>query len=79
MSREGALTLADVRSPTLAIVCEPCSRRGHYNVAKLIERHGDAKLTDLLVTLADCQRARSANVHDRCRAVYDRLSVNDGL
>jgi hypothetical protein len=32
--------------------------------------HGDAKLTDILVTLVDCQRARSASVHDRCKAVY---------
>ena len=63
MPRNGSITLADVRSPTLAIVCEPCGRHGRYNVAKLIERHGDAKLTDLLVTLADCQRARSGNVH----------------
>ena len=73
MPRDGALTLSDVRSPTLAIVCEPCSRRGHYNVAKLIERYDDAKLTDLLVTLADCQRARSASVHDRCKAMYKGL------
>jgi hypothetical protein len=44
-------------------------------VAKLIEEHGDAKLTDLLVTLADCQKARSASVHDRCKAVYRQLLV----
>jgi hypothetical protein len=32
--------------------------------------HGDAKLTDLLWTLADCPKARSVSVHDRCKAVY---------
>jgi hypothetical protein len=32
--------------------------------------HGDAKLTDLLVTLADCEKARSPSVHDRCKATY---------
>jgi hypothetical protein len=32
--------------------------------------HCDAKLTDLLVTLAACPKARSASVHDRCEAVY---------
>jgi hypothetical protein len=48
MPRGGALTLADVHGLTLGIVCEPCGRRGRYNVAKLIEEHGDAKLTDLL-------------------------------
>jgi len=70
MPRDGAFTLTDVRAPTLSLVCEPCGRRGRYNVARLIEQHGDAKLTDLLVTLADCRKARSASVHDRCKAVY---------
>jgi hypothetical protein len=73
MPRDGALTLSDVRSPSLSIVCEPCGRRGRYNVAKFMEEHGDAKLTDLLVTLADCQRARSASVYDRCKAGYEGL------
>jgi hypothetical protein len=73
MPRDGALTLADVSGPTLGIVCEPCGRRGRYSVAKLMEEHGDAKLTDLLVTLADCQKARSASIHDRCKAVYEGL------
>jgi hypothetical protein len=27
MPRDGALTLSDVRGPTLTIVCEPCGRR----------------------------------------------------
>jgi hypothetical protein len=35
-----------------------------------MEQHGGAKLTDLLSRLADCPRARSASVHDRCEAVY---------
>jgi hypothetical protein len=54
MPRDGAVVLSDLRNPTLSIVCEPCGRRGTYNVARLIERHGDAKLTDLLQTLANC-------------------------
>jgi hypothetical protein len=33
----------------------------------LMERHGDAKLTDLFSTLADCPKTRSASVHDRAR------------
>jgi hypothetical protein len=74
MSRDGAMTLSDVSRPSLSIVCAPCGRCGRYNVAKLIERYGDAKLTDLLQTLADCQKAHSASVHDRCRAVFERLS-----
>jgi hypothetical protein len=39
-----------------------------YSVAKLIERHGDAKLTDLLRVLAACPRERSTGIHDRCKA-----------
>ena len=77
MPRDGALTLSDVRGPTLAVVCQPCVRRGRYAVAKLIQEHGDAKLTELLVTLANCPKARSARMYDRCKAVYEGLV--DGL
>ena len=73
MPRDGTLTLSDVRGPCLSIVCAPCGRCGRYNVAKLIERYGDAKLTDLLLVLAECQKTHSASVHDRCKAVYEGL------
>ncbi len=73
MPRDGALTLSDVRSSTLSIVCEPCSMCGVYNVARLMERHGDAKLPELLQTLTNCPKAHSANIHDRCKAVYSGL------
>ena len=75
MPRDGALTLSDVRQPTLSIVCEPCARRGAYKVARLMELHGDAKLTDLLHTLANCPKARSTSIHDRCKAVFEGLAV----
>ena len=69
----GAVALADVREPTLAILCEPCGGRGCYNLKRLIaERGTDAKLPDLFVTLADCDKARSLSIHDRCRARYER-------
>ena len=48
-------------------------RRGRYNVDRLMAEHDDAKLTDLLVTLADCEKALSFRVHDRCKAVYEGL------
>jgi hypothetical protein len=73
MPRDGALTLSDVLSPTLSIVCEPCNRRGRYSVARLVEEHGDARLTDLLQTLANCPKAHSASIHDRCKVVYEGL------
>ena len=41
-------------------------------MTRLLEEHGDAKLTDLLQTLADCPKTRSASVHDRCKAVYEK-------
>jgi hypothetical protein len=44
-----------------------CARRGRYSVAKLMAEHGNAKLTDLLLTLADCPKAVSVSVHDRCK------------
>ena len=75
MPRDGSIVLSDVRSPTLSIVCEPCGRRGRYNVAALIEAHGDAKLTDLLVTLVKCHRAGSSNVYDRCRARFATVEL----
>ena len=72
MPRDGALNLSDVRGQTLSIVCQRCDRRGRYALRKLIEQHGDAKLTDLLVTLADCPKTRSASVHDKCKALHAR-------
>ena len=75
MPDHASLTLSDVKTPTLTIVCSPCSRLERYDVARLIAQHGNAKLTDLLQTLADCQKARSASIRDRCKAVYERLVV----
>jgi len=75
MPRDGALTLSEVLSPTLSIVCEPCNRHGRYSVARLVEEHGDAKLTELIVTLTNCPKARSASIHERCKAVFERLVV----
>jgi hypothetical protein len=35
--------------------------------------HCDAKLTDLLRALADYPKARSASIHERCKARYAGL------
>ena len=48
MPRDGAFILSDVLGPTLSIGCEPCGRHETYKVARLMERYGDAKMTDLL-------------------------------
>ena len=47
MPRDASPILCVVRGPMLAIVCEPCGRRGRYSVARPIEEHSNAKLTDL--------------------------------
>jgi hypothetical protein len=44
MTRDGALTLSGVPSPTLAIVGEPGGRRGRYRLDRLMADHGDAML-----------------------------------
>jgi hypothetical protein len=65
MPCDGAFILSDVRGLTLSIICEQCGRRETHSLARLMERHGDAELTDLLQSLANCQKARSASIHDR--------------
>jgi hypothetical protein len=67
-----AITLADVREPTLTIVCE---RYGRYSVKRLIAAHGaDARLPDLLTTLANCKKAGEFGIHDRCKAKFEGFS-----
>jgi hypothetical protein len=70
-----AFTLADVRDPTLTIVCLPCGRRGRYDVQRLIEKHGDAKILYLLADLTNCPKTQSADIYDRCKARYEGLST----
>ena len=73
MPRDGSLTLSEVHGPTL---CEECGRRGRYNVEWLIAAHGDAKLTDLLTTLADCDKARSFRSMIDARGVRRALDAD---
>jgi hypothetical protein len=68
--RDHAHTLSDFLVPTLSIECEPCGRRGRYNVAKLIEQYGDAKLPELRHILGNCPKAKSQSIHDRCQVRY---------
>jgi hypothetical protein len=42
----------------------------HVRAEKADHAAGDAKLTDLLRTLADCPLGAPVNIHDRCKAVY---------
>jgi hypothetical protein len=79
MHQDGSLTLTDVRSPTLSIVCEACARRSRYTLARLIDEYGDEKLTQLLRTLASCRKSHSLSTHDGCKMVYEGLAFYNVL
>jgi hypothetical protein len=59
MPRDGTMILSDVRQPTLELICEQCGRRGRYSVARLLAKHGNAKLRELAAEIADCPKART--------------------
>ncbi len=67
MPRDGAMILSDVRQPTLELICEQCGRSGRYSVARLLAKHGDAKLPELAAQIADCPEATTASIYDRCK------------
>src|SRR5271157_2771455 len=71
MPRDGAIVLSDLHAPFLHVVCEPCGRRGSYGVARLMAKHGDAKLTDLLPVLANCSRTTNGSIYDHCKAGFE--------
>jgi hypothetical protein len=68
--RDHAHTLSDFRVPTPSIECEPCGRRGRYNVARRMEKYGDAKLPELRLILANCPKAKAFSFHDPCKVGY---------
>jgi len=70
-----AFTLSDVRGRMLTIVCQPCGRRGRYNVERLLAEHGDAKILYLLSTLTKCPKTESADIYDRCKARYEGFTT----
>jgi len=50
----------------------PCQRKGVYSVARLMAKHGDARLTDLRSFLtADCPNRAKRSIHAQCEAVFD--------
>jgi len=72
MPRQGAITLSDLIAPTLTLVCARCERRGVYSVARLMAKHGDARLTDLRSFLtADCPKRAKFSLHAQCEAKFD--------
>jgi hypothetical protein len=53
--RDHAHTLSYFRVPPLSIECEPCGRRGRYNIARLMEKY--------------CPKAKSFS-RDQCKVRY---------
>jgi hypothetical protein len=74
MPRSGAVTLSDLIDPTLTVACARCQRKGRYSVARLMSKHGDARLTDLRTFLtADCPQRARKSIDARCQALFDPL------
>jgi hypothetical protein len=71
MPRDGAVALSDLADPTSP---SPASPAG-YSVRRLMQKHGDARLTDLLLTIADCPKAKARAIHDPCRAGFEPFRV----
>ena len=73
MPRDGALALSDVSLRPSRLPASRANRHGRYSVARLVEEHGDAKLTERLQTLDSCPKTRSPSIHDQCKVVYEGL------
>jgi hypothetical protein len=53
--------------------------RGVGRVARLIEKHGDARLTDLRAFLsANCPKQASVDYNDRGKALFEKLEYRQG-
>jgi hypothetical protein len=63
--------------------CQSYAKRAaaanNSSVAKLVEEHGDRKLTDLLLRLANCPKTQTTNLHGRCGSVYEGLAIYETL
>ena len=66
----GSLVLSDLASHYLTLVREPCGWRGSLNVARQLDKPGDARLTDHVPALASRDNARVFSLYDRCKARY---------
>jgi hypothetical protein len=70
MPNHGSLVPSDLAARYLALVREPCGWRGRHDVARLLDKPGDAKLTDRMPTVANCDKARTFSLYDRFKARY---------
>jgi hypothetical protein len=68
MPSHGSLVLSDLAAHYLTLVREPRGLRGRLNLARLLDKQGDAKVTDSGACKLD--KARAFNLYDRCKARY---------
>jgi hypothetical protein len=77
MSSRGSVSLDElVGKPTvLDVACHRCDRRGRLSLERLIAEHGVGMgLPELRTILAaDCPRAGSVTINDRCGIHYPQL------
>ena len=74
--RDHAHTLSDFRVPTLSIECEPCGRRGRYNVARLMEKYGNAKLPELRPPRAGRRSSATSAPQPRGEGCAEKMENN---
>jgi hypothetical protein len=71
MLSHGSLVLSDLAAHYLTLVREPRGRRLRLNVARLLGKQGDDKLTtDHAPTHANREKARVFSLYDRCKGRY---------
>lgn len=82
MTKTGSVSLADVaaRATRLDVACTRCSRRGRYQLARLVEQFGgDYAMTDLGAELANCPNRNAASHGERCDVFFPCLvAILDG-
>ncbi|WP_042779390.1 hypothetical protein [Sinorhizobium fredii] len=68
-------TLADFKLPLMALTCTQCGRKGRYNVARLIERHGpEMPIRDFIDVIGrSCHRWTHPMKHQSCGLGCDDL------
>ena len=69
-SSDGSLVLSDLAAHYFMLVREPCGRWRGLNVARLLNKQGDAKHADHMLRLANRDKARAFSLYDRCKARY---------
>jgi hypothetical protein len=70
MPSHGSLVLSDLPARYLTLVREPRGRRERLNVARVLDKQGDEKVSGQMPTFANSDGARAFSLYDRCKARY---------